>query len=59
MNYKFVDMEKFMDVVECEGIYYATFDYVSPETIIDPKLKELVEKANKAMDELKKYIGEE
>ena len=58
-NVKFVDVEKFKDIVSDEGVYYTTFDYVSIETISDPKLKELVIKATEAMDELKKYIGEE
>lgn len=58
-NTKFVDVEKFKDIVSDEGVYYAAFDYVSIETISDPKLKELVIKATEAMDELKKYIGEE
>ena len=42
MNHKFVDVEKFKDIVSDEGVYYATFDYVSIESISDPKLKELV-----------------
>lgn len=56
---KFVDSEIFKTIVEDEGVYYATFDYVSIENISDPKLKELVIKATEAMDELKRYIGEE
>jgi hypothetical protein len=56
---KFVDVEKFKDIVSDEGVYYTTFDYVSIETISDPKLKELVIEASTAMNKLKAYIGEE
>lgn len=53
---KFVDIDKFNEIVNDEGLYYAVFDYVSHETIIDPKLEFLVKQAQNAMTAIKQHI---
>lgn len=53
---KFVDNEIFKTIVKDEGLYYATLDYVDPETIEDGVLRCQVELARYYMNQVKKYI---
>lgn len=53
---KFVDNKMFKTIVNDEGLYYTTLDYVDPETIEDEVLRNKVELARYYMNQVKKYI---
>lgn len=43
-------------IVESEGLGYAVQDYLSSESILDPKLKQLWDAAQHALNAIEQYL---
>lgn len=50
--------EEILEIVENEGLEYTVTSYLSPESVEDKKMKELIINARKALENLKEYLRE-
>lgn len=50
--------EEILGIVENEGLEYTVTSYLSPESVEDKKMKELIINARKALENLEEYLRE-
>lgn len=50
--------EEILGIVENEGLEYTVTSYLSPESVEDKKMKELITNAKEALENLEEYLRE-